>query len=51
VLRPDGATLVSAQNFGTTGKTLTFSLPSAGVYSILLDPQSNGVGSATLAVS
>jgi len=51
VLRPDGATLVSPTNFGTTGKTLTFSLPSSGVYSILVDPQSNGVGSATLSVS
>ena len=51
VLRPDGATLVSPTNFGTTGKTLTFSLPSSGVYSIFVDPQSNGVGSATLSVS
>ena len=51
VLRPDGATLVSPTNFGTTGKTLTFSLPSTGVYSIFVDPQSNGVGSAALSVS
>jgi subtilisin family serine protease len=51
VLRPDGTTLVSPANFGTTGKTLTFSLPSNGVYSVFLDPQSNGVGSVTLAVS
>jgi hypothetical protein len=32
-------------------KTLTFSLPSNGVYSVFVDPQSNGVGSVTLAVS
>jgi hypothetical protein len=51
VLRPDGTTLVSPTNFGTTGKTLTFSLPASGVYSIFVDPQSNGVGSVTLAVS
>ena len=51
VLRPDGTTLVSPANFGTTGKTLTFSLPSNGVYSVFVDPQSNGVGSVTLAVS
>jgi hypothetical protein len=51
VLRTDGTTLVSPTNFGTTGKTLTFSLPASGVYSIFVDPQSNGVGSVTLAVS
>src|SRR5262245_27818086 len=51
LLRPDGTTLVSPANFGTTGKTLTFTLPSAGVYSIFIDPQSNGVGSVTLSAS
>ena len=51
VLRPDGTTLVSPTNFGTTGKTLTFSLPSTGVYSVFVDPQSNGVGSVTLSAS
>jgi subtilisin family serine protease len=51
VLRPDGTTLVSPQNFGTTGKTMSFSLPVGGVYSIFVDPQSNGVGSVTLALS
>jgi subtilisin family serine protease len=51
ILRPDGTTLVSPTNFGTSGKALTFSLPASGVYSIFVDPQSNGVGSVTLAVS
>jgi hypothetical protein len=51
VLRPDGTTLVSPSNFGTGGKTLSFSLPATGVYSIFIDPQSNGVGSVTLSVS
>jgi subtilisin family serine protease len=51
VLRPDGTTLVSPANFGTSGKTLSFSLPATGVYSIFVDPQSNGVGNATLSVS
>jgi subtilisin family serine protease len=50
VLRPDGTTLVSPANFGTTGKTLSFSLPASGTYSIFVDPQSNGVGNATLAL-
>ena len=51
VLRPDGTTLVSPAYFGTSGKTLSFSLPATGVYSVFVDPQSNGVGSATLSVS
>ena len=51
VLRPDGTTLVSPANFGTSGKTLSFSLPATGVYSIFVDPQSNGVGNVTLSVS
>jgi subtilisin family serine protease len=51
VLRPDGTTLVSPANFGTSGKTISFSLPATGVYSILVDPQSNAVGSAALSVS
>jgi hypothetical protein len=51
VLRPDGTTLVSPASFGTSGKTLSFSLPATGVYSIFVDPQSNGVGNVTLSVS
>jgi subtilisin family serine protease len=51
VLRPDGTTLVSPASFGTSGKTLSFSLPTTGVYSIFVDPQSNGVGNVTLSVS
>jgi len=51
VLRPDGTTLVSPANFGTTGKTLSFSLPVSGTYSIFVDPQSNATGSVTLALS
>ena len=42
---------VSPANFGTTGKTLSFSLPVSGTYSIFVDPQSNGTGSVTLALS
>jgi subtilisin family serine protease len=51
VLRPDGTTLVSPANFGTTGKTLSVSLPVSGTYSIFVDPQSNAIGSVTLALS
>ena len=51
VLKPDGTTLVSPAYFGLSGKTLSFSLPVAGGYWILVDPQSNGTGSATVSVS
>jgi hypothetical protein len=49
ILRPDGAALVAATSFGTTGAFLdTRSLPVAGVYTILLDPTGTNVGSATV---
>ncbi|HKO74589.1 MAG TPA: hypothetical protein VJU01_04680, partial [Gaiellaceae bacterium] len=51
VLRPDGTTLVSPANFGTSGKTISFSLPATGAYSIFVDPTSNAVGNVTLSVS
>jgi hypothetical protein len=51
VLKPDGATLVSPAYFGVSGKTLSFSLPAAGVYSVVVDPQSNAVGTATVGLS
>jgi subtilisin family serine protease/uncharacterized protein YhfF len=51
VLKPDGTTLVSPAYFGLSGKTLSFSLTAAGVYSVVVDPQSNAVGSVTVSVS
>lgn len=51
VWRPDGTKLVSPTYVGTKGTTLTFLLPAAGTYSVLLDPQAEDAGSATLALS
>ena len=48
ILRPGGGTLVSPTYFGTNGGFVdTKTLPTSGTYTILLDPQSNAVGSAT----
>ena len=48
LLRPDGTALKSL-TLGTSGGTLTPSvLPLAGVYTVLVDPQSFATGSATL---
>jgi subtilisin family serine protease len=49
ITRPDGATLVFATPFGTTGAFVdTRTLPISGLYTILLDPQGADVGSASL---
>jgi subtilisin family serine protease len=49
VLKPDGTALVSATYFGTSGGFVDVkSLPVTGTYTILVDPQSNAVGSATV---
>jgi hypothetical protein len=49
ILKPDGSTLVGATSFGTSGGFLDAKvLPIFGTYTIVLDPQSNAVGSATV---
>ena len=49
ILNPNGSTLVSSTYFGTNGGFVDAkALPSTGTYTILVDPQSNAVGSATL---
>ena len=49
ILKPDGSTLLSASSFGTSGGFIdTKTLPQTGAYRILVDPQSNAVGSVTL---
>ena len=48
ILRPDGRSLATV-TVGTTGGFLdATALPSAGTYTVLVDPQSSNVGSATL---
>jgi hypothetical protein len=51
ILNPDGTTLVAPKVFGTTGTTVTASLPAGGAYSIVIDPQSSFTGSATLTLT
>jgi hypothetical protein len=49
ILKPDGSTLVGATAFGTNGGFVDAkTLPVSGLYTILLDPQSNAVGSVTV---
>jgi hypothetical protein len=49
ILKPDGSTLVSPGLFGTNGGFIdTKRLPVSGRYTIVIDPQSNAVGSATV---
>jgi hypothetical protein len=49
ILKPDGTTLAGPSAFGTSGGFLDArTLPAPGAYTIVLDPQSNAVGSATV---
>jgi subtilisin family serine protease len=49
VLKPDGTTLISPMGFGLSGGFVdTKTLPQTGSYRILVDPQSNAVGSAAV---
>ena len=49
VMKPDGTTLVAATSFGTNGAFVdTKTLPLTGAYRIVIDPQSNAVGSVAL---
>ena len=52
ILKPDGTTLVSPTLFGTTGGFIDVqTLPATGTYTIVVDPQSADVGSATLTLN
>ena len=49
ILKPGGATLVAPTFFGTTGGFIDLqTLPTTGLYTILVDPQGTDVGSMTL---
>lgn len=49
IYKPDGTTLASSfVNSGSTGFIDTQTLPAAGAYTILIDPQSTNTGSMTL---
>jgi RHS repeat-associated protein len=52
IKNPDGTTLVNPTFFGTFGSTtVSATLPVDGTYTILVDPQSNATGSATLTLT
>ncbi len=49
ILKPDGSALIAPTYFGTAGGFLdTATLPVGGTYTILIDPESSSLGSATL---
>ncbi len=51
ILKPDGSALVTNTMVSTAGAFVdTRTLPAAGTYTIVLDPQGAGTGSATLAL-
>jgi subtilisin family serine protease/uncharacterized protein YhfF len=51
ILNPSGSTLLSPTFFGTNGRTIAAQLPSAGTYTIVVDPQNAATGGVTLTVS
>jgi hypothetical protein len=51
ILKPDGTRLVSPTYVGTNGRSLTTTLPAAGTYSVVVDPQGAATGGMTLALS
>jgi hypothetical protein len=51
LLKPDGANLIPPALVGTTGATMTATLPVTGQYSILVDPQAANTGGITLTLS
>jgi hypothetical protein len=50
IIKPDGSTLVSNTLVGTPGRTITTTLPVAGTYTIVIDPQSSATGNMTFAL-
>jgi hypothetical protein len=50
ILKPDGTTLVSNTLVGTPGRTITTTLPVAGTYAIVIDPQGSATGTMTFAL-
>jgi subtilisin family serine protease len=51
VLNPSGSTLLAPTFFGTNGKITALQLPATGTYTVLLDPQSNATGNATVTIT
>jgi subtilisin family serine protease len=51
IINPDGSTLVAPKAFGTGGGMLTATLPIAGTYAIVIDPQTSSTGSVTFTLT
>jgi uncharacterized protein YhfF len=51
VLKPDGTKLVSPTYVGRNGRSLTMTLPVAGTYAVVVDPQGAATGGMTLALN
>ncbi|HEY2115199.1 MAG TPA: carboxypeptidase regulatory-like domain-containing protein, partial [Candidatus Angelobacter sp.] len=48
ILRPDGSTLASTATCGSSAFVDSTTLPTAGTYTVLIDPSGTGSGSATI---
>jgi uncharacterized protein YhfF len=51
VLNPSGTKLLAPTFFGTSGKTVAVTLPTAGTYTVVIDPQGANIGAATLGLT
>ena len=43
--------LLASTFFGTSGKTVVLTLPTAGTYTVVIDPQGASIGAATLGLT
>ena len=51
VKNPSGTNLLAPAFFGTSGKTIALTIPTAGTYTVVIDPQAANTGAATLALT
>ena len=51
VKNPSGTNLLAPTYFGTSGKTVALTLPTAGTYTVVIDPQGANTGAATLSLT
>jgi hypothetical protein len=51
VKNPSGTNLLAPTFFGTSGKTVVVTLPTAGTYTVVIDPQAANMGGATLSLT
>jgi hypothetical protein len=51
VKNPSGTNLLAPTFFGTSGKTVVLTLPTAGTYTVVIDPQGASIGAATLGLT